>query len=336
MNLRFKRKAEYLSSRFILIALTSMFITSCERPVDSGYIDDGIPPSAPMGLGVYYASDGTIEIVWRTNPEKDVSYYLIERSIGDTSAFTILDSTFSDYFIDDSLNYDELYFYRIRAVDRSSLQSPFSSHVSARPVNRYKPRTPVGLLVLGRNWETKMIYIAWKLSYESDISHYLLFRGSTPAFTPDSSHKIAVLSGFEYYDTSALLLNSTYYYKLFAVDKGGLYSDLPAEGSDVLLGKPEPLFPADNSVIPASFRFRIKTVGRPCTYKLVIQSSPFYGEIWSVSFFSDVMNDTIEVQPGLYYLEYGRRYYWQVFSYTGSEVVPNSVSEIRSFSLRRN
>lgn len=334
--MRFKGKAEYLSLKIILIALTSMFITSCERPIDSDYMDDGIPPSAPMGLGVYYASDGTIEIVWRTNPEKDVSHYLIERSIGDTSSFTILVSTYSDYFIDDSLDYDKLYFYRIRAVDQTSLQSPFSSIVSARPVNRYKPQTPEGLLVLGRNWDTKQIYTAWKISYETDISHYLLFRSNTSEFTPDSSNIIATLNGFEYYDTSASILNSTYYYKLLAVDKGGLRSDVPAEGADVILSKPEPVFPADNSVIPVSFRFNIKAVGRPCTYKLVVQSSPAYGEIWSISFFSDEVNDTIEVQPGLYYLEYGRRYYWQVFSYTGSEVVPNSASEVRSFILRRN
>lgn len=333
--MRYNFRMACRTSGAVIIAVIILFLPGCERPVDSGGLDDGIPPSAPTGLAVYYASDGEIEIIWQRNPQKDVTYYVIERSTDDSASFTPIDSTNDLFYVDAYLHYDSLYFYRLVAVDRTSLRSPVSKYVSAKPINRFKPRVPSGFIVQGRNWERAYIYLAWKPNYEPDLSHYLLYRGSSPVFFPDSTNLLGSPVHFEYYDSLGVNVNRDYYYKLFAVDKGGLISASAASSSDVILPEPILIYPQDNSTVTPPFTFKFLSVSRPCDYRLIVQSSPSYGEIWSATFSSSGINDTVVIQPSLYYFEYGRRYYWQVFTYTNSAIVPNSVSAVNSFILRR-
>lgn len=54
----------------------------------------------------------------------------------------------------------------------------------------------------------------------SDIEHYLIYRGTEPDFTPDEAHVAGSSRNLTYMDTG-LLPNTTYYYKIAVVDISG-------------------------------------------------------------------------------------------------------------------
>lgn len=54
----------------------------------------------------------------------------------------------------------------------------------------------------------------------SDIEHYLIYRGTEPDFSPDDAHLAGISRNLTYMDTG-LLSNTTYYYKVAAMDISG-------------------------------------------------------------------------------------------------------------------
>lgn len=320
--------------KILLLLLTFLIPLSsgCSRIVEPEFEDDILPPGVPQGVFIYSAGDGEIIVAWNRSLENDFKEYRVYRSI-DSISFTKIDVTTSDYYWDDSLEYNITYYYQITAADRSGNESKPSKIVSAMPVNKNNPLKPRFVEINGRNWEGEVyIHLNWEKSFDTDVAGYNIYKSESPAFDADSLS----LSGFsvsnEFNDTdSGLQLYKKYYYKIRAVDKGGLLSDPTNAVSDMILGTAEGIFPGNNSNVDYFSNFKILTIDIPAKYKIVVQENPFFGEFWSSTFNSSITNDTINVSFNPSYL-YANTYYWRIITLTGNK--PNSISTLYKFTIK--
>lgn len=318
----------------IIIIFTIIFY-SCGRETDIFSPDNEIPPAVPADVRITYAADGEIFIEWKENIEANLKGYYIYRSIDNSNDFLQIDFTSDNFYFDDSLNYENTYYYRISAVNKNGIESSKSGIVFATPKNIYIPYRPRYLTINARNWEDKIsIFLSWTPNPESDVMGYQIFRSTNPDFNPDSSNYLVFTSSSDYEDKYDLEFYKNYYYKIKAVDKGNLISDASDEVNDLILEIPEIYFPEDNSYINYFSNFKIKGIKIPATYKIILQENELYGEIWSKAIYSTVVNDTINIPFDAYGLQYNVYYYWRVMTFSNSNN-PNSISKLYKFKLKQ-
>lgn len=318
---------------FILFII--VFISGCERQIDINQTDNNIPPAVPVGLHIAYASDGLIAIEWQNNVEADLKGYNIYRST-DSVNFTILNFTENNYYLDDSLNYNTTYYYKITATDIWNKESQQTGFVDAEPKNMYPPSTPRGLSINARNWEGKLsVYLSWLPNTEGDIAGFNIYKSLLPNFNADSSTFYAFTKDINFSDTTNLALYTQYYYRIKAVDKGGLLSDQTNIVNDEIYEIPQIIFPQDGAQTSYFNYFIIKAINVPANYKIIVQDNIFYGEIWSTDFYSSTTNDTISVLFNPAYINSNTNYYWRVVTYSQDASNPNSVSPLYKFVINQ-
>ena len=320
--------------KFFVTFSILLFFYGCERPTNISNADDGIPPAVPSGVEVYFAGDGEIILDWVNNSEPDFKGYNIYRS-NDDSIFSKIFFTLNNYFYDDTLDYDTIYFYRITALDIWGKESAPSQTVSAQPINLTKPSIPRSITISARDWEDKLsVYLSWRANVESDIKQYNIYKSTGDGFIPDSISLIGSTILPEFTDTTDLSLYSMYYYKIKAVDKGDLLSDESNTVSDQIPGIPEVIYPKDKSESSGFPEFIFNAVKVPATYEIVVQQNKFFGTFWDKQFDTNVTNDTIKVNFDPLYLENNKTYYWRVALYTSSSSEPNSISKLYQFTIK--
>jgi len=315
-----------------VIFLLSIIFFGCDR-TNEIIEDPGIPPAVPTGLRIFYASDGEIIIDWRSNSEPDVKGYNIYRRTEFTEPVKIAFIN-DNFFYDDSLDYDTTYYYKITAVNLWDKESDFTNEVSAKPENRFNPQKPLGVRINARNWEGEIsVYIYWLLNEESDVDGYNIYRGSSPGFTPDSSNFAGFTSTANFSDTTSLNLYANYYYKIRAKDKGGLLSSASDEVNDLIFEIPEVIFPPDSSTVEFFEEFIIKTIDVPAKYRIGLQTNKFFGEIWSTTVSSTIVNDTLKINFNPPSLQVNKTYYWRIATYSANSSDPNSISKLFSITF---
>ncbi len=323
-----------LLKRYLLLLLfVIILIPGCERNTPTEPGGDGIPPAVPTKVKVYSAYDGEIVIIWHANAEIDLKGYKIYRST-DSTHFNFLDFSDQNYYLDDSLNYDEKYFYRVSAVDIENRESNLSSVVSGIPKNIYPPFPPRFLQINARNWiGEKSIYLTWDPGYETDIAGFNIYRSTEPGFIPDSSNLNGFSNVASYSDTSDLSLITSYFYKIIAVDKGNLKSDPSSEISDMILPMAGIVYPVGTARTNI-LTFKFTAVPVAATYEITLQANPYFGQIWSKVLTTNIVNDTISVDYTGNSINYGVNYYWRVVTYTEDNSTPNSISPLYNFVLQ--
>ncbi|MCX6149485.1 MAG: hypothetical protein NTX22_03055 [Ignavibacteriales bacterium] len=327
MSLSFKKY-------FLLFILPIVF--GCDRVTSNNFNDDGLPPAVPANLNIFYAQDGTIGLEWKRNSEVDLKGYNIYRSINDTANFIKIYFTSSDYFYNDSLYYDSTYYYYISAVDNENKESRRSNIVSEKPINYKAPDTPRNLEINARNWiDSISIFLKWDANFESDVAGYLVFRSESPDFNPDNNTFIGNTKVNSFTDKNNLELYKIYYFKIKAIDKGGLESNSSLQVSDLILGTPKILFPKDNSTVNYFTNFLITALPFPTRYKIVVQTNQYFGEIWSKEFESSVVNDTISISFDANYITANTIYYWRIATYSANSLEPNSITNLFSFIIKQ-
>jgi len=321
--------AVYFSFLLLLISY------GCDRLVDTSQTDNGIPPAVPVGLQVAYATDGEVALAWQSNSEADLEGYNIYRST-DSSNFVLIGNSSYNYYYDDSLQYNKTYYYRITAMDIWNNESKPTKIVSAEPINRYAPSMPIGLSINARNYQGNIsVYLSWDPNYESDIAGFNIYRSTNQSFNADSSTFVGFTTNINYTDTLNLKLYTKYYYKIRAVDRGGLIGAESYQVSDEILGIPQIIFPADNSQVNYFNYFLIKAISVPANYKIVVQDNMFYGEIWSDNFFSSVVDDTMSVNFNPTYINANVPYYIRIITFSNGVNEPNSVSPLYKFVIKQ-
>ncbi len=323
-----------LIKKYLIFLISAVFIIpGCERNAPTETTGSSLPPAVPTNVKIYSAYDGEIEIVWHANVELDLKGYNVYRST-DSTRFSLIDFSDQNYYLDDSLDYNIKYFYRITALDLENRESNYSSIVSAVPKNIYKPYAPRFPQINARNWiGEKSVFLTWDPGFETDIAGFYVYRSTMPGFTPDSTNLNGFAPGSSYSDTSGLSLLTPYFYKIVAVDKGNLLSDPSSEVSDKILpiaGIVSPIGTVKTNVLT----FKFTTLPVTATYEITLQSNPYFGQIWSKVITTSAINDTISVDYDGNYIDYGENYYWRVVTYTNDNSSPNSISPLFNFILQ--
>ncbi len=319
--------------RFLIIIILSLLIFSCKRYNSVFQNDAELPTSIPEGVRIFKARDGEIGIEWIKYEESNLKGYNIYRADGDSSTFEFLDFTETDYYLDDSLDYDMEYFYKLTSVNKNGVESKFSKTVSAKPVNIYPPLPPYQIDVNAQNWnDDKKIIISWIPFENSDISHFEIYRKTIDnEFTQDDL--LGITNQFFFTDTIDVQILRKYYYTLKAVDKGGLKSNYTRTVSDIILDAPKLIYPVDLNILASPFEFIFVTSGAPANYKLFIQSNQFLDIIDEISIYSNNSHDTLTISYDPHFLQQNHTYYWRVAAYTNSLDNANSFSEMQSFTI---
>ncbi|MCX6173272.1 MAG: hypothetical protein NTZ27_00760 [Ignavibacteriales bacterium] len=296
-------------------------------------IDDGKPPAIPTDLQIFGAQDGEIGIDWHKNSESNIAGYKIYRSINKPYNFIFITQVNDNYFIDNHLEYDSTYYYKISVINSFGHESPMTDFVYAKPINIYAPLSPSNVRINGRNWSTvPTILLYWDPPLDTDIKGYNIYRSTTESFEPDTTHFLDFTQLTSYSDTKNILTLTKYYYKVKAVDKGFLKSPPTFVISDVVLNSPALIFPSNNSIINKLTEFRFKSVSLPAKYKLVIQSNEVYGTVQEFNFTSELLDQELKADVSNVQLESSKTYTWRVFTYTSNEIDPNSFSGSFTFT----
>ncbi len=335
--LRAEMFSVYNFFRIGLFAFFSLiFFPGCERSTDNDDWNDNLPPAVPGNLFLFKASDGEVIVEWSKNSERDFSHYNIYRAINQSTTFLFLKKTAYNYFYDDSLYYDSTYFYTITSVDKYNMESAASQSISAKPINRYKPNAPRYIDITAQNLigETS-VYLSWEANFETDVKRYMVYRGDAEAFTIDSTKLIGISNNIFYNDTSNLQIGKKYFYKITAMDNGGLESSPGAEVSDLILPLGESISPRGEVTIVDRLFFIIAPLNHECTIKIIVQENEYYGELWSSEFNHTGGNDTIRFAASSLYLQRNRNYFWRVVTSSKPSFTANSISKAVQFRIKQ-
>ncbi len=320
--------------KYAIILNLIVVLWSCGREKIAEPADDSIPPATPSELKVFAAFDGQVAIEWRKNNESNLKGYFIYKSINKPEHFEQISFTEMNYFVENSLFYDSTYYYKVSAVNRNNIESPLSISVSALPKNIYAPLPPTNLKANARNWTNSFgIYLLWDPPADTDILGYKIYRNTSSGFGVDSLNYFDFTQGISYLDTTRLKLLVNYYYRIIAVDKGGLKSIATKDVKDIILNSPALIYPENNSQTNSIREFRIRAVSKPAKYKLVILSNEIYGTIFEFNFSSEIVNEVIKIGVAGLQLAPFKKYFWRVYTYTNSDVDPNSYSSLYSFTF---
>ncbi len=289
---------------------------------------DITPPPVPTGLYITDSENGAISLKWTPVQAEDLAgYYIYWR--GGIEADTL---SANRKFIEDitdsiaGLDYDIFYYFAVTAIDKSGNESALSVQVSGRPQNTTPPAPPEGLNIAAVNSEISKINVFWWQNTEPDISHYNVYRAKSPADLADSF--LTSVTQENYIDVN-VEVGVEYYYRITAVDKGGLESIPSFIVNDKVLPPVVLVSPVNYQYVDDHPTFIWEPVEGATKYKLFLKTSRIGGDIWIV----ELNKDTVQVPySGDTNLISGNTYYWQVGSVSKTEI--NSESKVGTFVVK--
>lgn len=202
------------------------------------YINDITPPLAPSGVKATALSATSLRVSWNANSESDLVGYQVYRDSSATGSFTdrIATVTGATYFDNTGLTEWTQYYYKVLAYDNaptpnlSALSTPAVLGIPNAP-----PVAPTGLNVANPTPAPgRTLVITWNANTDADLAGYNLYVASAdtgPYAKVNSS--IIVKTDTPSYTHTGLTDNTTYYYKVSAVDTYGAESPLSAYNSGI-------------------------------------------------------------------------------------------------------
>ena len=89
---------------------------------------DNIPPGVPNGLNASW-EDSQVYITWNPSTDEDFQYYDIEKDTDATFSSSQTFYTSDNFFLDQNVDAESTYYYRVRSIDDAGNQSEFSETV---------------------------------------------------------------------------------------------------------------------------------------------------------------------------------------------------------------
>jgi len=246
-----------LKGKFILFNLVVLLLFSnCKR--DELIVDHDTSRLPVSDLKVDYAFDMQIGLSWG-DADYDGTYY-VYMAKNTTEIDSMKFFTWStDRFVDIKVSsYDTEYFFTV-SKSMENTNSIFSNIVSAKPVNIYKPGSPIFLNSQSYNSDSMEIVLSWE-NRDSDISFAEIYRNQSGTLNYETD-LLAIKDRYPsaFRDTINLKENTTYYYSIILYDFGGLKSQPSFLFSNFLMDKPEIIFPLDNQDISLNDTIIYKT-----------------------------------------------------------------------------
>jgi len=194
-------------------------------------IEPDLPPSAPVGLAAT-PDDNAVLLSWAPNAESDLDFYEVERDTSNAFGPSAVTEVAEDAsFVAHPLLDGREYFFRIRAVDARGTVGDYGCTVSCVP-QAAAPLAPGGLAAEPGDGSVE---ITWNGVAAPDLSHYIVYRDTAPGFAPSVAQ--AQVDTTRHTDTTAINYRS-YYYRVTAVDSGGLEGGASDDVRAVAHGRP--------------------------------------------------------------------------------------------------
>ncbi len=177
-----------------------------------------------------------IKVLWRPHQDKTVEYYQIQKFNLKTNEWDNLakvEGRLQVEYIDDGLDNSESGKYRVIAYDFNDVPSEPSKSVIGKT-----KALPIGPnSVNASDNYAKKIEVTWNASPTEDVVKYAIYRSpfKTLGFSKEHEVKADTLSITDKVNDD----NKKYYYKVYAVDKDGLFSNMKVDAEEgKTLGKP--------------------------------------------------------------------------------------------------
>jgi uncharacterized protein len=192
-----------------------------------GEMIDTVPPAPPTGLKGTIDIKGIVKVKWPLGPEKDIIGYQVLFSNAPDHNFAartnrpLQDTVFTDTV---SLNVltEEIY-YKVVAIDKKFNYSKYSSVLILKKPDIVPPRCPV---ITDNKINDGNIDITWAQSTSNDVVNNMLYRRTESDTTWRQVFKTGNQSGEMTYSDTTVVSNTTYEYKVQALDDDGLLSNV--------------------------------------------------------------------------------------------------------------
>jgi len=200
---------------------------------------DRAAPDVPAPLAATAGPD-SVAVQWGRADSADVATYRVYRdtapidSAAGPAGRTALDTTAggTTAYVDRAVQADTMYHYRVTAVDSADNESGFSAEATATPGDRTPPSVPTDLAAQA---PADSVTLGWTAPGDADVNRYRLYRSRSPIDSTAGPAGLVPLDSTEagttaYVDTSARL-DSTYYYRVTAVDTAANESGFSGEAT---------------------------------------------------------------------------------------------------------
>jgi hypothetical protein len=181
--------------------------------------DEGYAPSAPTGVTAYALSSSGIEVSW--NSVSGATYYDIYYEVGASSTKYYAATVSGSSYTHTGLSSGTTYYYYITASN-SYGESNYSSYDYATTSSSSSGgSTPSAPTDVKAGASSEGIYLYWDLVYEEAL-YYRIYRSTSAYGTYTNIGETEYY--YAYYEDYDVLPNTTYYYKVKAVNSAGTES----------------------------------------------------------------------------------------------------------------
>jgi hypothetical protein len=201
------------------------FSNNIQETANSSIIFDAVPPTiTSFSQTPFSPSDGATgtTVIFALSDDTNLSSISISLDRGSTSVYdnnfsactitgTNANCEFIDFYVDREANYTYAYVITDMSGNTTTDSNSFSFADAEPPT---KPATPTG------SDTNTSIYINWTANTENDLNSYAIYRSTQTGFSCNSQ-TFLTYSDNNYYTNSALDENTTYYYKIKAIDYSG-------------------------------------------------------------------------------------------------------------------
>lgn len=195
-------------------------------------------PRAPEGLTAQGGLARRVSLEWKSPRETDIREYRVYRSGAEDGDYKKIATVSIGWLsgpshVDGTLPDNTSFYYKVQSLDKDNLESPMSAAVEAttKPV----PSMPRGLQA--GSGKARSVPLAWEPNPEKDIKKYVIFCAEKDG---GPFRELAQVGDTTYLHTG-LKDKTAYYYKIGAVDRDALPSELSGVASAVT--KPRPAQP---------------------------------------------------------------------------------------------
>ena len=141
----------------------------------AGYSVDNIIPSIPTNLSAGYEGNH-IRITWDHISDNDFQYYVLERDIENDFLSPQAIELINNQYLDEDVEIDQVYYYRIKSFDSNGNSSEFSNIVNTSGLSSYNIDTPYSFS-LSQNYPNPFnpkTNIKFELEKSKDILVYIV------------------------------------------------------------------------------------------------------------------------------------------------------------------
>ena len=196
-----------------------------------GKVTIRIPPEAVTLFEPSGQTQSSLTLYWSQSTAGDFYYYQLYRAktssvdTNSTLITTIVNKSTTNY-TDTDLEDTTTYYYIVYVYDKTRL--PAGSNIVSGMTLKNQPPTPVVLSITSINNDSAVV-LSWSENGDDDFESYRVYKSDGAAMADSNVVKIINQQSTTTFTDEDIQPDSTYYYKVFVYDKGGL----PASSNQV-------------------------------------------------------------------------------------------------------